>query len=201
VLSPSPSTSPTNVEVEEFYAILRHIREASCRLCGTDAQHAPHAPAWRLSFNGTILPPQHLLRPYLRPPCRSRCSHGPTSLLLSVLEPSALSRSSSCVGLDLNMEAEGYHSVGFELDPNTRMNHLAVLSAGARTVCSPRLDGLQPRNRSGFSLCACETVHLSAALGWTVCNLATGAASLFALARRSASGSDGPRVCRGSSSS
>jgi hypothetical protein len=104
---------------------------------------------------GRFCHPQHLSRPYLRPPCRSRCSHGPTSLLLSVLKPSALPRSSSCVGLDLNMEVEGYHSVGFELEPNTRMNHLAVLSARARTVCSPRLDGLQPRNRSDFSLCAC----------------------------------------------
>jgi hypothetical protein len=40
--------------------------------------------------------------------------------------------------------------VGADLAPNTRMNHLTVLSKGAWTVCGPMPDGLQPRCRSAY---------------------------------------------------
>nr|ACG42744.1 hypothetical protein [Zea mays] len=41
----------SDAEVEEFYAILRRIRDASRRLCGAGARPAPRAPAWRPSFS------------------------------------------------------------------------------------------------------------------------------------------------------
>jgi hypothetical protein len=65
--------------------------------------------------------------------------------------------------------------VGVDLAPNTRKNHLAVLSTGARTVRDMEPDGLRPHCRSGFSLHVCWTVRTC--------------------------GSDDPRVRRGSSSS
>ncbi|XP_066308486.1 protein NEGATIVE REGULATOR OF RESISTANCE-like [Miscanthus floridulus] len=42
----------SDAEVEEFYAILRRIRDASRRLCGAGARPAaPRTPAWRPSFS------------------------------------------------------------------------------------------------------------------------------------------------------
>lgn len=41
----------SDAEVEEFYAILRRMRDASRRLCGAGARPAPRAPAWRPSFS------------------------------------------------------------------------------------------------------------------------------------------------------
>jgi hypothetical protein len=64
--------------------------------------------------------------------------------------------------------------VGVDLAPNTRKNHLAVLSTGARTVRDMGSDGPRPHYRCGFSLYACWMVRTC--------------------------GSDGPRVRRGSSS-
>ncbi|CAL4951247.1 unnamed protein product [Urochloa decumbens] len=40
----------SDAEVEEFYAILRRMRDASRRLCGAGARPTPRAPAWRPSF-------------------------------------------------------------------------------------------------------------------------------------------------------
>ena len=54
----------SDAEVEEFYAILRRIRDASRRLCGAGARPAaPRAPAWRPSFSwedfaAPLAPPQ-----------------------------------------------------------------------------------------------------------------------------------------------
>ncbi|XP_062192294.1 protein NEGATIVE REGULATOR OF RESISTANCE-like [Phragmites australis] len=41
----------SDAEVEEFYAILRRMRDASRRLCGAGARPPPRAPAWRPSFS------------------------------------------------------------------------------------------------------------------------------------------------------
>ncbi|GJN37579.1 hypothetical protein PR202_gb26552 [Eleusine coracana subsp. coracana] len=54
---PSSPAAPTSVEevsdaeVEEFYAILRRMRDASRRLCGAGARPPARAPAWRPSFS------------------------------------------------------------------------------------------------------------------------------------------------------
>ena len=54
----------SDAEVEEFYAILRRIRDASRRLCGAGARPAaPRTPAWRPSFSwedfaAPLAPPQ-----------------------------------------------------------------------------------------------------------------------------------------------
>ncbi|GJN05929.1 hypothetical protein PR202_ga23606 [Eleusine coracana subsp. coracana] len=41
----------SDAEVEEFYAILRRMRDASRRLCGAGARPPARAPAWRPSFS------------------------------------------------------------------------------------------------------------------------------------------------------
>ncbi|XP_062183324.1 protein NEGATIVE REGULATOR OF RESISTANCE-like [Phragmites australis] len=41
----------SDAEVEEFYAILRRMRDASRRLCGAGARPSLRAPAWRPSFS------------------------------------------------------------------------------------------------------------------------------------------------------
>lgn len=52
VAAPVAVDEASDAEVEEFYAILRRIRDASRRLCGAGARPAaPRAPAWRPSFS------------------------------------------------------------------------------------------------------------------------------------------------------
>ena len=48
--APAAVDEASDAEVEEFYAILRRMRDASRRICGAGARPAPRAPAWRPSF-------------------------------------------------------------------------------------------------------------------------------------------------------
>ena len=48
--APAAAVEASDAEVEEFYAILRRMRDASRRICGAGARPAPRAPAWRPSF-------------------------------------------------------------------------------------------------------------------------------------------------------
>ncbi|KAL6848244.1 hypothetical protein ACP4OV_022372 [Aristida adscensionis] len=41
----------SDAEVDEFYAILRRMRDASRRLCGAGVRPPARAPAWRPSFS------------------------------------------------------------------------------------------------------------------------------------------------------
>jgi hypothetical protein len=52
VSSPAAADEVSDAEVEEFYAILRRMRDASRRLCGVAGARPPaRAPAWRPSFS------------------------------------------------------------------------------------------------------------------------------------------------------
>jgi hypothetical protein len=48
--APAAVDEASDAEVEEFYAILRRMRDASRRICGAGARPAPRVPAWRPSF-------------------------------------------------------------------------------------------------------------------------------------------------------
>ncbi|KAG2587200.1 protein NEGATIVE REGULATOR OF RESISTANCE-like [Panicum virgatum] len=83
--APAAAVEASDAEVEEFYAILRRMRDASRRICGA----APRAPAWRPTFCwedfATPAPPA-------RPPAQARPD-----------EPGA---APPRAGLDLNAEPE-----------------------------------------------------------------------------------------------
>ncbi|CAO2193482.1 unnamed protein product [Urochloa humidicola] len=96
----------SDAEVEEFYAILRRMRDASRRICGAGARPAPRAPAWRPSFCWEDFatppppptPPAQATRPEAEPVAAVAASAeraGPPSL---PPQPRA--------GLDLNAEPE-----------------------------------------------------------------------------------------------
>ncbi|KAF8780014.1 hypothetical protein HU200_001977 [Digitaria exilis] len=72
--APAAVEEASDAEVEEFYAILRRIRDASRRICGAGARPAPRAPAWRPSFcwEDFATPPPPPLPPATTPPAQAR---------------------------------------------------------------------------------------------------------------------------------
>ncbi|KAG0536746.1 hypothetical protein BDA96_03G090300 [Sorghum bicolor] len=91
----------SDAEVEEFYAILRRIRDASRRLCGAGARPAaPRAPAWRPSFSWEdfAAPPA--------PPVPAQAPRPDEPVLVPVPAAAAAAAPSPRAGLDLNAEPE-----------------------------------------------------------------------------------------------
>ena len=93
--APAGADEASDAEVEEFYAILRRMRDASRRICGAGARPAPRAPAWRPSFCwedfATPAPPA-------TPPAQARPEEPPAAPPAPAPAPRA--------GLDLNAEPE-----------------------------------------------------------------------------------------------
>ena len=91
--APAAAVEASDAEVEEFYAILRRMRDASRRICGAGARPAPRAPAWRPTFCwedfATPAPPA-------RPPAQARPDEP------GAAPPAPAPRA----GLDLNAEPE-----------------------------------------------------------------------------------------------
>ncbi|TKW13237.1 hypothetical protein SEVIR_5G086950v4 [Setaria viridis] len=98
--APAAVDEASDAEVEEFYAILRRMRDASRRICGAGARPAPRAPAWRPSFcwEDFADPP-----PPTTPPAQARPEDEPvTAAAAERSAPPPQPRA----GLDLNAEPE-----------------------------------------------------------------------------------------------
>ncbi|KAL5221169.1 hypothetical protein ABZP36_025882 [Zizania latifolia] len=61
-----PADEVSDAEVEEFYAILRRMRDATRRLC-SGARPPPRSPAWKPSFSWEDFADPQLARPPPRP--------------------------------------------------------------------------------------------------------------------------------------
>ncbi|XP_025817536.1 protein NEGATIVE REGULATOR OF RESISTANCE-like [Panicum hallii] len=94
--APAAADEASDAEVEEFYAILRRMRDASRRICGAGARPAPRAPAWRPSFcwEDFATPPP----PPATPPAQARPDEPAADAAPPAPQPRA--------GLDLNAEPE-----------------------------------------------------------------------------------------------
>nr|ACG25647.1 hypothetical protein [Zea mays] len=95
----------SDAEVEEFYAILRRIRDASRRLCGAGARPAPRAPAWRPSFSWEdfATPAPGAPAPETPPPAQQEPAQPRPDEPVAVVRATA---PSPRAGLDLNAEPE-----------------------------------------------------------------------------------------------
>jgi len=95
--APAAAVEASDAEVEEFYAILRRMRDASRRICGAGARPAPRAPAWRPTFCwedfATPAPPA-------TPPAQARPEEPPAA------PPTPAPAPAPRAGLDLNAEPE-----------------------------------------------------------------------------------------------
>ncbi|KAG8046198.1 hypothetical protein GUJ93_ZPchr0008g11465 [Zizania palustris] len=76
-VSDIPADEVSDAEVEEFYAILRRMRDATRRLCsGARARRPPRSPAWKPSFSLEDFADPQLARP--PPPRHERVSENTT---------------------------------------------------------------------------------------------------------------------------
>ena len=98
--APAAADEASDAEVEEFYAILRRMRDASRRICGAGARPAPRVPAWRPSFcwEDFADPPPAQVRPEEEPV--------PAAAAERSAPPPPPPQPQLPAGLDLNAEPE-----------------------------------------------------------------------------------------------